>query len=571
MSRQQNLEGDISDIDRADIYYRPAKDRDRAVEPTRNPIESPVELADIEELLGHIQSEKLLYPNPLKNSDMQELTKHKIRDILRTDSSDTISLKHSIKDLLSLFCGSLVGRQLEESKYAMLVDLGDSFLLAHVKAERGISIKEEKGEIELIRRFLDIDNILSAAYFEIENGDIVFSHFTDTGSDAFRDFLGVSKTRYHYEKKNVQFLCYYHGKKGVEVKFEFSNEELEDEWINQGAVSLTNNQLKVNNEVGHRVKEVRWGNERYESLNAFKSDFKEYAFSLDQERERYKRLLSMPGGSATSIFSSDDVQEIIDLREEILFKNTGGEDVFKEKGVNHDDLHIIYANNQINIDAGYATEIFNDISSNLNITVFHPSEPAAASDLKVNNISFLNIDMRDVSPEFIDLTDTIHNHAINATGETVTKMLVSVLLNVIIDHVSDPYEEALKQIINVNIGSTRDKDVVSTKEQEGSGLIEYKNRQSLEKSSPHQEIVSQIETAINRGISQKIFLWGFTEQTRQIDGLETQKWNDDRVSGIESAVTGELDGRGIDYHDFNMLNLELGNDGEKWVIAGLFH
>jgi len=48
----------------------------------------------------------------------------------------------------------------------MLVCYENDFLLAHVKAERGMSIQEESGDVELVRRFLDVDNILSAAYFE---------------------------------------------------------------------------------------------------------------------------------------------------------------------------------------------------------------------------------------------------------------------------------------------------------------------------------------------------------------------------------------------------------------------
>jgi hypothetical protein len=100
-------------------------------------------------------------------------------------------------------------------KYAMLLYFGDAFLLAHVRAEKGMSLKEEEGEIELIRRFLDIDNILSAALFEIQGNEIVFSHFTDTGSDAFRDFLGVRPQQYHYEKKNIQIIC--HSKIGLEI------------------------------------------------------------------------------------------------------------------------------------------------------------------------------------------------------------------------------------------------------------------------------------------------------------------------------------------------------------------
>lgn len=565
MARQRKLEGGVAGIEEAIIFYRQAKAQQRTIEPEKQKIDSASELEDIEDLLDTIKHGKLKYPIPISSSQMGELPSDLSTRILSNGPEDMF-----VTQLLSLFCESFEGKQKMANKYAMLIHFGGGFLLAHVRAEKGMSLREEEGEIELIRRFLDIDNILSAALFEKNDDDIRFSHFTDTGSDAFRDFLGVRKQRYHYERKNIQIICYYQGNKSLEVKFEFTNDEFENIWLQDGSVNLSGHQfVPLKEDRTHQIKEIRWGNENYESVERFKSDFKEWSFGLEGERNRYSRLHQYPSeDSEVSVFAAE---RTIDHRDRIELIDAGNVAHTVDKGSLPDDFHAIYASENIEIDSSFADTILRDIINDLDFTIYHPSERPAANEFQVNNITFLNIDESDLSNEFIEFLTNTHTHAINRTGETLSKCLSMVMLQVLKREVDEPFENAIDQIININSGNPRDRAVVSTKENEGPGLIEYKNRQDLETDDVATTIVDRIETERRNGNDRKIFLWGFTEQTRQIDGFETQSWNDDRVSSIEDHVKEQLTDKNINYNDFILQPIELGPDGDRWAITGVFY
>jgi hypothetical protein len=567
MSRQQELGKDDGDFEEAHIFYRRVKSQDRLTKPISERIESPSELSDVDELLDYIRSRKLRYPIDINETEMDELPKDLAIQVLEDGPEED-----PVKFLLSQFCDSLRKRQRQANKYAMLVHFGSQFLLAHVRAERGMSIKEEEGEIELIRRFLDVDNILSAALFELtSDGVIQFSHFTDTGSDSFRAFLGVTKRKFHYQKKNVQVITFYKGKTGLECKFEFTNEEFEDKWLNGDEITLQGDQFAFNGERPHLINEIRWGGEQYESPRAFKSDFKEYSFSLDGERRRYQDLLDLesPEKSSVSIFD-DDVEKAEDKqgRVEIYYKD--GERRVLDKGNLPDNFHVIYANGKIDLSSSFADHIFADIINGVEISVFHPSQAAAANEFTVNTVTFLNIDRDQITDELKKFAETTHKHIVNLSGETASRCLTYVLLHVLSREVGQQFQKGIDQLININHGAARNRDVVSSKENEYGGLIEYKNKKDLEKKDAATEIVANIKTKL-KDSDEKVFLWGIPEQTRELDGLNTQSWNDDRVTNIEERVNEQLQEDSFDYTDYHMQIIPLGDNGDRWIIAGLIY
>lgn len=567
MSRQRELGKDESDFEEAHIFYRQVKTQARLTKPISERIESPSELSEINELLDYIRSRKLRYPINISETEMDELPKDLAIQVFENGPEED-----PVKFLLSQFCDSLRKRQRQANKYAMLIHIGSQFLLAHVRAERGMSIKEEEGEIELIRRFLDVDNILSAALFEATNdGVIQFSHFTDTGSDSFRAFLGVTKRKFHYQKKNVQIITYYKGKTGLECKFEFTNDEFEDKWLNGDEIQLQGDQFSFNDERPHIIKEIRWGGEEYESPRSFKSDFKEYSFSLDGERRRYQDLLDLesPEQSSISIFN-DDVDNAEDKRDRIEVYYNDGQKRVLDKGSLPDNLYVMYANGKINLSSSFADHLFADIINGIDISIFHPSQSAAANEFTVNTVTFLNIDESQISNELKKFAQTTHDHIVNLSGETASRCLNYVLLHIISREVGSQFRKGINQLININHGAARNRDVVSSKENEHGGLIEYKNKKDLEKGDAAGEIVANIKTEL-KNFDEKVFLWGVTEQTRELDGLRTQSWNDDRVTNIEERINQRLQDDGIDYTDFHMQPIPLGDEGNRWIIAGLLY
>lgn len=577
MSYQSTLGPDNKRVTEARVFYREVKSENRLVTPEEKTIIGESNLEAVDELLNYIKRQKLRYPVSVDETGMAELHKELVVSLL--ENEEERELGPDVKVLLSQFCEDLSGPQLAENKYAMLLYFGSAFLLAHVKAERGISIKESgkegEDEIELIRRFLDVDNILSAALFELDNGSILMSHFTDPGSDSFRDFLGVSERHYHYQKKNIQILCYYNDLRNFECKFEFSNGELEDQWLTNNNIRITDDRLVFANTNGgenasHRIKEIRWGGSPYSSVNAFKSDFKEYSYDIDGEFRRYQRLLSAPSESTISIFE-DSVAEVVDRQSSIEVKYENGEYKREDKGDLPDNLHTLFASGNIKLDSGFASRIYQDIMNNRDCYLYHASEEAASAEFSLGKITFLNVEENDMTLEMRSFLEQTHRHMVNATGQSIRKCLCSIVLQTISEVVNQSFNRGLQQLININEGSPRNQDVVTTREGEGDGLIEYKNRQDIETDDPAESIVSRIKTEKNKGFDTKIFLWGITEQSRNFDGLSTQEWNDDRVSGIETHVHAKLEDKNIQFNGFDMRPIPLGANGDKWVIAGILY
>jgi hypothetical protein len=563
MGEQTTIDGETTGIDRATIFYRQVQSQTRTVDPAKEPIDSS-ELDDVNQLLRKIQADKLEYPIPIADSKMSELPTDRVTRILSGELDE-----HHVTDLLSLFCDSLEGRQRAEDKYAMLVYFGDSFLLAHVRAEQGISISQDEGQIELIRRFLDVDNILSAAYFELKNGEIHFSHFTDTGSSSFRDFLGVSERKYHYQKKHIQIVCRYQGQAELEMKFEFTNEELENRWLIEGSIELDNDSIVLNDGSSHTIKQVRWGNDTYQFLSTFKSDFKEYSYSLDGVRERYRRLTSNPSGSDTTVYS---VSRAEDHRRRVKLIDDDGSAEYRDKADPPDSLFVIFAEPNIHLNGKFAEDILSDLLNGVECSIYHPCSEPAADELVVGNVSFLNIDKKSVSPEYKQFLHNVYDHVKNQTGETISRLMLSIFLEMVSREASPRFQSGLHQLININSGNQQNNDVVSTNENESAGLIEYKNKTDLESSdNPANTIADHIESERGKGHREKVFLWGITEQSRELDGFSTQSWNDDRIESIRSFAKEELNNRGIDYEEFLLRSIELSSEGDRWIIYGMIY
>ncbi|WP_152418876.1 hypothetical protein [Natronorubrum sulfidifaciens] len=563
MSEQQTFSEESAPTE-ALVFYRPIKVDTRGIpqpDVTRIP-----QAAEVDKLLTHIKEDKLKYPTSLEHAKMGEVAFDYAVDIVESGTDK----KTNVKLFLANFCDSLQSKQRTKNKYAMLVCYETDFLLAHVKAERGMSIQEESGDVELVRRFLDVDNILSAAYFEGLEDEIMFSHFTDTDSGSFRDFLGVSEKRFNYRRKNIQIICYYENKSGIECKFEFSNDQMEERWLGQGSLEFSNGKFSLSNGHSHNIKEIRWGRDSYETLQSFMSEFKEYSYELDGQARRYNDLKRLPGDDVPSAYS-DDVN-LTDYKSEVIIKDEDGEPEVQPKGEVPDHIHVLYANNSIALSADFAEDIFRDLIDTADFSLYHPSESFASEEFELNGLSLLNIDKAEIASERASLLATIHNHLDNATGQTVRRCLGFIFLHVLTesDCVSVGFKNGIKELINLNHGATRQHDVVTTKEQEGDGLIEYKDKDDLSKEDTAASIVENIEKE-GRNYDEKLFLWGVDEDTRRIDGLRKQKWGDDRVSGVQRHVLDRLADRDVEYTDFELLNLPIGDEQERCIIVGILH
>ena len=567
MAKQADLDGEVTDIGVAEVFYREAEEQEGVVEPVSQPLDTTAEFQDIEDLLDYIRSRKLKYPVPIAASEMDEAPADHSKSIIMGEDAQ---IELHVKYLLSQFCAALKGKQKEKGKYAMLVYFGTGFLLAHVRAEKGLSIDEDENRVELVQRFLDADNILSAALFEESDGEVEFSHFTDTGSSSFREFLGVKQTKYHYRKKNVQVICYYGD--NIECKFEFSNEELESHWLNTETVQIRNGNFSVRDngyDRKYEIKEIRWGNEVFGSnqIEAFKSKFKQEMSGLDVSRQRYKELLNLSGDS------SIDADRVIDHEGRVhLIKGDNKES--RKKGDLPSDCHVIFADSHIEMDSDFAKRIIQDLMENRDVSIYHPSEKREAECLHLNNIMFLNV-TSEIPSRKKEMLKKIHDHSQSASGEPVSRLLSAIVLDMVSRIHSNQegrpaFRRGLERIIQLNTGG-REFGPVGTKENDGDGLIEYKNAKDLDQGDPKEKIVERIETEKKKGMDEKIFFWGITEQTREIDGLRTQSWNDDRLSGIQQLVQEELDKRGIEYEGFELRPIEQDVEGKRWVITGILY
>ena len=144
------------------------------------------------------------------------------------------------------------------------------------------------------------------------------------------------------------------------------------------------------------------------------------------------------------------------------------------------------------------------------------------------------------------------------------------MFHVLRQQVEPPVENAFGQIINIYTGNPANGATVSTKENEANNLVEYKNKIHLEGDDPGKTVFEEIKTEQRKGIDTKVFMWGFTEQNREVDGFSSQSWNDDRISGIEKAVKSKLSEEGLSHKEFMMQPIPLDNKGDRMAITGVF-
>lgn len=568
MTIQTQLDGSEAEIEEAIVFYRTVKSEKRLKEPDRQIIDTATELSDVGELLEYIKDEKLDYPLPLSDSKMKGMRSDRVMGVFESKADPPV-----VKDLLAVFCESLTGSQRASDKYAMLVFTGESFLLGHVRAEKGMSISEEEGKIELIRRFLDVDNILSAALFEREqDGTIEFSHFTDSGSDSFRNFLGVNEHHLNYRRKTIQIICFYRKQREFECKFEFTKDELSDKWLRDEEIRLSGNKLRFTEEptdaAPHEIKEIRWGKDTYSSVSTFKSEFKEQSLGLNLERDKYDVLMSYPSDSDSdiSVFSAENA---VDHRRKISLHMGHGRKQSKSKTNISDNYHIVYAGNHIDLSPTFAEDIFRDLANGKETYLFHAAEEPAAEPFSIDDVTFLNIERDVVTKERNKLLQELYKHANNRTGETLRKHLFNSFFFVLRPVVDEEFKAAIDQLIKIYSGNPANGDVISTKENEGPGIVEYKNRIHLENGDSAEKIVEEIGKERNKGNDAKVFLWGFTEQSRSLDGLNTQSWNDDRLTNIEERVQTSLNSSDIRFEEFLLQPVNLDGNGDYIAVVGI--
>lgn len=552
-SNQQKIAEGQKDLEKARIHFREVKS-ENSKEITTKTINSESEMIDVQKLLSYIREKKLRYPKKISSSEMEEAHRDFVENILENSEEYNFSIKY----LISQFCDKLKKRQREKGKYAMVIHYGDSFLLTHVRVEKALSINEEDESIDLVRRFLDVDNILSAALFEKENKEIKFSHFTDTGSESFRKFLGVTNTSdYNFSKKNVQIKCYYSGQKGINCTFNFSNEELEQKLVYEDKIQISQNKLKLEEDGTHHIKEILWGNETYQNPKIFLSDLKEWSYNISGHKRRYNELKSH---GKFSVYDEDN--EVIDRKDEIQVSSeettTWGKNV-------DDDTHLLFAGNHIDIDSEFARKIFESIIYGEKAIISHISSSTASKELKIGELTLLNLNRNEISVEMLEFLKDLYRHINNSTGESVKKCLGLVFLKVLSREVSDQMESAIDQIINLNTGRVRNKDVVTTKETPD-GIIEFKDKGELEKKRSAESIADNIDTKVNPD-SSKIFLFGIDEETKKIEGLRKQKWDEDRLTGVQNKVESKLDDKKCQ-KDFEIVPVPLGETAEKLIAIG---
>jgi hypothetical protein len=345
---------------------------------------------------------------------------------------------------------------------------------------------------------------------------------------------------------------------------------MEERWLQQESLQFQNSKLELSNGRSHNIKEIRWGRSTYETPQSFMSEFKEYSYELDGQGRRYNDLRRLPGDEVTSIYG--DGIDIIDQKTEVIIEDDEGQRDIQPKGELPNNVHVMYANNKIRLSADFAGDIFRDLIDTADFSLYHPSEPFASEEFVLNGLSLLNVDRQEIGAERAQLLNTIHDHCENATGQTLRRCLGFIFLYILAESecVGIGYRNGLKQLINLNHGATRQRDVVTTKEQEGDGLIEYKDKDDLGKEDTAASIVANIEKE-SRNHDEKVFLWGIDEGNRHVDGLRKGRWGDDRVSGIQNHVLDRLDERDVNYSDFELVKLPIGEDQERCILAGILY
>ncbi|ELY55616.1 hypothetical protein C491_15657 [Natronococcus amylolyticus DSM 10524] len=409
--------------------------------------------------------------------------------------------------LINNFCDSLYTSARKPGKYAILIVVANSVIICHTDSKE----KTITTEADVLERLLDTDNVDKYVRFKRERDGLTAYHFErNQNTKSFSEWLGLQPEEIAFEEAG-DIKIYTHQKDATSI-FQYSRDEFVHKFLLEESHTLVSDILRFPDGDEFPVNQVKLGRRSYETVDEFLQTFYNIYYDLQTYRTKYADLtesLGLWNGGITDYNS----KVTRGLDSEILLK--------KE----HDRLNIIFADNFIDLSAGWRLELLSNFISGDKTRLYHVGSGFTEEPQTIGPFLIYNKASGDFE-RLNELYDIISNFN---TGDTMANIISHVIFDTAAEWFDGPEAHFFDQLGEKCVENLDAEGVVIPEE---GNIIEYKSRDWFS-GIDNDELADKITKEIQNDTT---LLIGGIEDQQTIRPLSRNRFDPDRDNDIRETL-----------------------------------
>ncbi len=469
-----------------------------------------------------------------------------INDVLERFSNTDSQKEDSLKYLLNDFSDKMMTRMRETDKYALAIVSQKFLLLCHTTmGERTIT-----PVWEVVERMLDKDNVERFVIFIKRDDSTSVIYYEHSPSEFFIRWLGLSSKEAFSYLGGMNRIS--GAINGIHYNFELTDEQIENQLLKDtGIFTRGNDQLILKTPISIiDIKQIRVGKKYYAHISDFLQDYLARKNDLDYYHDEYQKI-------SKSI--EPLVQTFFDEMDGLVTVTNAGEELKIRK--RNPNFNILFGGKTkmggtIEFRDSFITQLFSDFTNGIHINVFHAGMKMYQPDIGPVRIGAMEIFNEIQCPDIIHKLVEFYKDT-DIKDSILHASLQYSIFQLLSQFNSDKPISTFFSQFSQKIGNSIKKPK-NTVQNEGD-VIEYKSRDYLV--GTNDEIVEVIFNDINKKTATqpfKIYLFGVSDKSKKIEPITSEKYNNDRIGGLETKLLRKLKNKA----KISLVKIPLNKDNE---------
>lgn len=535
------------------LYYKQVKKE----EPDIDEISADISAGKEEELLKVIDSLKHTTRKAYKFEELgiSSSDSNYKKWVKKVIESYPIGNKEIAEYIINDFCSRLRTRQREEIKYALLIGLDSTLILAHSKGEETLTLTR-KNTLDIAKRLLDSDNVLRFVIFENLKEGLKVSFREKYKSKSFLNFLGIPEDDIYYEFYGD--IIFYLKFGDFLFKYEIGVDDLK--------TMLEENKLKIRDNTFYldstpfTIAKIQARKKVFDTYEKFYEYYMTYLQKLDYYKDKFLEL--------TQGLSSY-ISRIVDWKDKITVitpvKDGTKEDLILKK--DH-PLTLLYAYSKngrsIELSQEFKNYIFQTILSKNNLDICHIGDDFESEPIKIWNLNLFN---RCEATEILNLVNDLYGIFKDVSSDKLKYSLILLMCflskEVVFKdkYVSFTFDNLYKLAYNNLLSSFDSSDKIVCDE---SSVLQFKESTFWLSADKATQLIEKIKEEINKKFKNnnynlQIMFIGIDEQTKNVTPIPNSRLKDEEVAKVRDALKKT-------YSSSEILRIPTSNNGSVIML-----
>jgi len=448
----------------------------------------------------------------------------------------------NVRNLLSDFSNDMRTRQRTENKHAVLFYTTNLLFICHSNIGERTTTEQEAPngtrEIDVVRRFVDKDNMDRFVAFEMVNNQIIVHYFEYSRSGFFHRWLGIPEAEIQYRYSENRFFCNIYN---IRCILELTDDEILNRIINSNDITYNRNSIQIHN-ILFEIEKIISGRNRYTNVIDFMDDFKLRMNSLDRYQKEYQKIL----------LESAHIQFIDKRNEVIKISESGSREIYLRK--ENEEFNIVFVNERVKISTDYLDYlIWCFLNGERQEKIFYAGMQFTDECFSIGKLEFYNkFILSENQKLIIEKFREIIPGIINRNMTAILSSILFELLNQFFKpnhQISSLFDEISKRLASLIEDST----IIDLEKPE----IEYKARDWFVGNDP--TIINRIKEDIVKKIEISNFVCyiiGIDENEHKLDTIPNSRIKSERLNLINDGLKNELSERNIKIHKFIPISIK---------------